>query len=151
MTNNLNNIIDVNFYPTDKTRRSNMRHRPIGIGVQGLADVFFKMDMAFHSDEAKQLNKDIFETMYHAALEQSNEIAIARYNIVKEKRYDQTVVDTSVYNLFNDYEKPLWDVMDQKGTSVGSYSSFVGSPMSKGIFQFDMWKVTPSDRYEWNA
>ena len=151
VTNNLNNIIDVNFYPTDKTRRSNMRHRPIGIGVQGLADVFFKMDMAFHSDEAKQLNKDIFETMYHAALEQSNEIAIARYNIVKEKRYDQTVVDTSVYNLFNDYEKPLWDVMDQKGTSVGSYSSFVGSPMSKGIFQFDMWKVTPSDRYDWNA
>lgn len=151
VTNNLNNIIDVNFYPTDKTRRSNMRHRPIGIGVQGLADVFFKMDMAFHSDEAKQLNKDIFETMYHAALEQSNEIAIARYNIVKEKRYDQTVVDTSVYNLFNDYEKPLWDVMDQKGTSVGSYSSFVGSPMSKGIFQFDMWKATPSDRYDWNA
>lgn len=151
VTNNLNTIIDVNFYPTDKTRRSNMRHRPIGIGVQGLADVFFKMDMAFHSDEAKQLNNDIFETMYHAALEQSNEIAIARYNIVKDKRYDQTVVDTSVYDLFNDYEKPLWDVMDQKGTSVGSYSSFVGSPMSKGIFQFDMWKVTPSDRYDWNA
>lgn len=151
VTNNLNNIIDVNFYPTDKTRRSNMRHRPIGIGVQGLADVFFKMDMAFHSDEAKQLNKDIFETMYHAALEQSNEIAIARYNIVKEKRYDKISPDGDVYELFNEYEKPLLDVMNKAGSSVGSYSSFVGSPMSKGIFQFDMWKVTPSDRYDWNA
>ena len=106
VTNNLNNIIDVNFYPTDKTRRSNMRHRPIGIGVQGLADVFFKMDMAFHSDEAKQLNKDIFETMYHAALEQSNEIAIARYNIVKKKRYDTISPDGDVYEL-NEYEATL--------------------------------------------
>ena len=151
VTNNLNNIIDVNFYPTDKTRRSNMRHRPIGIGVQGLADVFFKMDMAFHSDEAKQLNKDIFETMYHAALEQSNEIAIARYNIVKKKRYDTISPDGDVYELFNEYEKPLLDVMNKADSSVGSYSSFVGSPMSKGIFQFDMWKVTPSGRYDWNA
>ncbi len=146
VTNNLNNIIDVNFYPTDKTRRSNMRHRPIGIGVQGLADVFFKMNMAFHSDEAKQLNKDIFETMYHAALEQSNDIAIDRFNIIKEKR-DDTIVD----KLFNEYEKPLLDMMNQECSSIGSYSSFVGSPMSKGIFQFDMWKVTPSNRYDWSA
>jgi len=151
VTNNLNNIIDINFYPTDKTRRSNMRHRPIGIGVQGLADVFFKMNMAFHGDDAKQLNKDIFETMYHASLEQSNDIAIARYNLVKEKQYDLPEADKSVYELFNDYEQPLLDEMNQKGTSVGSYSSFVGSPMSKGIFQFDMWKVTPSDRYNWSA
>lgn len=150
VTNNLNNIIDVNFYPTDKTRRSNMRHRPIGIGVQGLADVFFKMNLAFHSDEAKQLNKDIFETMYHAALEQSNDIAIERYNIVKKKRYDNVSPDGDVYELFNEYEKPLLDVMNEAGTTVGSYSSFVGSPMSKGVFQFDMWKVTPSDRYDWN-
>lgn len=150
VTNNLNNIIDVNFYPTDKTRRSNMRHRPIGIGVQGLADVFFKMNFAFHSDEAKQLNKDIFETMYHAALEQSNDIAIERYNIVKKNRYDNASPDGDVYELFNEYEQPLLDVMNEAGTTVGSYSSFVGSPMSKGVFQFDMWKVTPSDRYDWN-
>lgn len=150
VTNNLNKIIDVNFYPTEKTRTSNMRHRPIGLGVQGLADVFFMMNIPFSSEEATQLNKNIFETMYHAALEQSNEIAIARYNIVKEKRYEQTVVDTSVYDLFNDYEKSLWDVMDQKGTSVGSYSSFIGSPISKGIFQFNMWDVEPSNRYNWD-
>ena len=142
VTNNLNNIIDVNFYPTDKTRRSNMRHRPIGIGVQGLADVFFKMNLPFHSDEAKQLNKDIFETMYHAAVEQSNEIAIERYHAVKEN---------SAHNLFNEYEQPLLDAIQDNATTVGSYSSFVGSPMSKGIFQFDMWKVTPSTRYDWDA
>ena len=151
VTNNLNNIIDVNFYPTDKTRRSNMRHRPIGIGVQGLADVFFKMNMAFHSDEAKELNTDIFETMYHAALEQSNEIAIERYNIIKKKRYDKVSPDGDVYELFNEFEQPLLDVMNELGSSVGSYSTFVGSPMSNGIFQFDMWNVTPSDRYDWSG
>lgn len=151
VTNNLNNIIDVNFYPTDKTRRSNMRHRPIGIGVQGLADVFFKMNMAFHSDEAKELNTDIFETMYHAALEQSNEIAIERYNIIKKKRYDKVTPDGDVYELFNEFEQPLLDVMNDLGSSVGSYSTFIGSPMSNGIFQFDMWKVIPSDRYDWSG
>ena len=75
ITFNLNKIIDVNFYPTPKTERSNKRHRPIGIGVQGLADVFFLFKWSFTSPEAKQLNKDIFETIYHAALEQSNEMA----------------------------------------------------------------------------
>ena len=75
ITYNLNKIIDVNYYPTEKTRRSNMRHRPIGIGIQGLADVFMMMNMAFASDTAKQMNKDIFETIYHGALEQSCEMA----------------------------------------------------------------------------
>ena len=75
VTYNLNKIIDVNYYPTEKTRRSNMRHRPIGIGVQGLADVFIMMGIPFHSEEAKQINKDIFETIYHGALESSCEIA----------------------------------------------------------------------------
>ena len=75
VTYNLNRIIDVNFYPTPKTELSNKRHRPIGIGVQGLADVFMQMNLPFASDEAKQINKQIFETIYHAALEQSCEIA----------------------------------------------------------------------------
>jgi ribonucleotide reductase alpha subunit len=139
----------VNFYPTEKTEKSNMRHRPIGIGVQGLADAFFKMNLAFTSDEAQQLNKDIFETIYHASVETSNEIAISRYNIVNEKRYKKTVVDTSVYEIFNDFEKEMWSLMDEKKTTVGSYSTFEGSPMSKGVFQFDMWNVTPSNRYNW--
>jgi len=74
-TRNLNKVIDINFYPTEKTRRSNMRHRPIGLGVQGLADVFIQMGYPFYSNEAKQLNREIFETIYHAALEQSIELA----------------------------------------------------------------------------
>ena len=78
VTYNLNTIIDVNFYPTDKTKRSNMRHRPIGIGIQGLADVFIQMGLPFESEESIKINKLIFETIYHAALEQSNEIAIER-------------------------------------------------------------------------
>lgn len=151
ITFNLNRIIDVNFYPTEKTKRSNMRHRPIGIGVQGLADVFMQLDLSFSCEEAKEMNKLIFETIYHAALESSNEIAIERYNIVKEKRYDQVVLDTTVYNLFNDFEKNKWRDMDERKTIVGSYSTFEGSPASRGELQFDLWKTTPtSDRYDWD-
>ena len=73
-------VIDVNFYPTEKTRRSNLLHRPIGIGVQGLADVFMLMDIPFYSEEAKVINKNIFETIYHAALEKSNELAQERHH-----------------------------------------------------------------------
>lgn len=75
VTTNLNRIIDVNFYPTEKTQLSNMRHRPIGIGVQGLADMFMMMNVAFKSDQAKEINKHVFETIYHAALERSCEMA----------------------------------------------------------------------------
>jgi ribonucleoside-diphosphate reductase alpha chain len=75
VTYNLNKVIDVNFYPTEKTKLSNMRHRPIGIGVQGLADVFMLMNIPFASDAAKQLNKDIFETIYHGALTESCSLA----------------------------------------------------------------------------
>ena len=112
VTNNLNRVIDINFYPTEKTRTSNMKHRPIGIGVQGLADTFVLMDIPFHSDEAKEVNKLIFETIYHAALEKSNEISISHF----------------------------------------SYSSFEGSPASKGILQYDMWDKEPTKgRYDWTA
>lgn len=150
VTNNLNKIIDVNFYPTEKTRKSNMRHRPIGLGVQGLADVFFMMNIPFSSEEATQLNKDIFETMYHAALEQSNEIAKERYDMLNTRDYETTSVDETADRLLNEYEKPLLPLMSEENKTVGSYSSFVGSPISKGIFQFNMWDVEPSNRYNWN-
>ena len=78
LVENLNNIIDINFYPTIKTMRSNFKHRPIGIGVQGLADVFIKMNLPFCSNEAKEINKKIFETIYYAALEKSNKISQER-------------------------------------------------------------------------
>ncbi len=111
ITQNLNNIIDVNFYPTEKTKYSNMRHRPIGVGVQGLADTFILMDVAFHSEEAKEINKLIFETIYHATLLKSNKLAI----------------------------------------ETEPYITFYGSPASEGILQYDMWNVTPSDRYDWET
>ena len=75
VVDNLNQIIDINYYPTDKTRTSNLRHRPIGIGVQGLADVFMMMDIPFHSEEARVLNREIFETIYYAALKASMTLA----------------------------------------------------------------------------
>src|SRR5687768_7569147 len=109
-TRNLNKVIDVNYYPVAEARNSNLKHRPIGIGVQGLADTFIMMRMPFDSDEARRLNEDIFETIYFAAMESSMELAKVN----------------------------------------GAYETFKGSPTSKGIFQFDMWGVTPtSGRWNW--
>ena len=109
VTRNLNKVIDVNYYPIEEAKRSNLRHRPIGIGVQGLADTFILLRMPFDSDAAKRLNKEIFETIYFGAMTASNELA----------------------------------------KKEGSYATFEGSPVSKGIFQFDMWDVTPSPRWDW--
>ena len=122
VTTNLNKVIDINFYPTEKTRVSNFKHRPIGIGVQGLADAFILMDIPFHSEEAKQLNKEIFETIYYGALTRSNELAIER----------KTNNTTNL--VFTDDE-----LTKLPAELKGSYSSFVGSPASQGILQFDMW------------
>ena len=109
-TINLNKIIDNNYYPVEEAKNSNLRHRPIGLGVQGLADAFILLRLPFESDLAKILNKNIFETIYFAAMTASKDLAI------KE----------------------------------GAYSSFHGSPLSKGIFQFDMWNVQPSSRWDWD-
>ncbi len=138
VTNNLNRVIDINFYPTEKTRRSNMRHRPIGLGVQGLADTFILMDIPFHSDMAKEINKLIFETIYHASLERSNEIAIERKNLYlsEERKSEVNFIEEELNNLDTEH--------------IGSYSSFIGTPISEGIFQFDMWNVMPSERYDWH-
>jgi len=146
VTNNLNKIIDINFYPTEKTRASNFKHRPIGIGVQGLADVFILMDIAFHSDAAKEINVNIFETIYHAALEKSNEITIER---TKRIRYlNKYCSRDDLLTYVNKYE---YDCLSNiKSDTLGSYSSFNGSPTSKGILQFDMWGITPSNRYDWS-
>lgn len=110
-TKNLNKIIDNNYYPVEEAKASNLRHRPIGLGVQGLADVFILLRLPFESDLAKMLNKNIFETIYFAAMTASKDLA-------KEQ---------------------------------GAYETFAGSPLSKGIFQFDMWGVKPTDRWDWVA
>ena len=109
-TKNLDQVIDINFYPTNKTNTSNNLHRPIGLGIQGLSDVFFKMSIPHDGKEAAEINKQIFETIYFGALEASMEIA-------KEK---------------------------------GAYSTFQGSPLSKGKFQFDLWNTKPSDMWDWD-
>ena len=151
ITNNLNKVIDVNFYPTEKTKRSNMKHRPIGIGVQGLADTFVLMDIPFHSEEAKEVNKLIFETIYHASLEKSNEIAIERKAMILEKsriRFDLLeFLNECEYEAFIKGNKTLTNYIENG--HLGSYSSFSGSPAAQGILQFDMWSTTPSDRYDW--
>jgi ribonucleoside-diphosphate reductase alpha subunit len=110
-TKNLDEVIDINFYPTNKTETSNSKHRPIGLGIQGLADVFFELEIGYDSDEAKEINKLIFETIYFGALEASNELA-------KDK---------------------------------GAYSTFKGSPLSEGKFQFDMWDSKPSNMWDWDT
>jgi ribonucleotide reductase alpha subunit len=144
ITRNLNKIIDINFYPTEKTRRSNLLHRPIGIGVQGLADAFILMDIAYCSDEAKTVNKQIFETIYHAALECSNDIAKKikdDYNSNQSPKYFETT------NLVSDLSLRYSLSLKHRG----AYMSFEGSPASQGILQFDMWNVIPSDRYDWST
>lgn len=107
---NLNKIIDLNYYPVSETKISNMKHRPLGLGVQGLADVFFKMKIPYDSEKAREINRNIFETMYYAAVMASCELA----------------------------------------KKEGPYSTFEGSPMSRGQFQFDLWNTKPSDRWDWN-
>ncbi|MCA6512873.1 MAG: ribonucleoside-diphosphate reductase subunit alpha [Chitinophagaceae bacterium] len=108
-TKNLNKIIDYNYYPVEEARNSNLRHRPIGLGVQGLADVFIQLRMPFESDAAKTLNKEIFETIYFAGMTASKDLAKVE----------------------------------------GPYETYAGSPVSKAQFQFDLWGVEPSLRWDW--
>ena len=110
-TINLNKIIDENFYPVEEARNSNVRHRPIGLGVQGLADAFIMLKYPFESEEARALNREVFETIYYAAMTASKDLAKVS----------------------------------------GAYETFEGSPVSQGVFQFDMWNVTPTNRWEWDV
>ena len=146
VTENLNKVIDINFYPTEKTERSNLKHRPIGLGVQGLADVFALMDLPFCSDKAKEVNKLIFETIYHAALEKSFELSKERCILINEAKKKERYEKDGIIELMNNYELKM-----ENKTFCGSYSSFENSPMHKGIFQFDMWNVKPSNRYDWDC
>jgi ribonucleoside-diphosphate reductase alpha chain len=111
---NLNNVIDLNFYPTEETKNSNMKHRPVGLGVQGLADVFCMLKLPFESEDADKLQVDIFETIYFAALTSSKDLAIEN----------------------------------------GPYSTFEGSPLSEGKFQYELWGKTDKDtsgRWDWKS
>jgi ribonucleoside-diphosphate reductase alpha subunit len=151
VTRNLNRVIDINYYPTGKTRVSNLRHRPIGIGVQGLADVFFMMDIPFHSDEATKINKLIFETIYHAALTESNIISAERSRYFAAFSSSSSSSSSSTEDVFQLTEEESFNLKNTPDL-LGAYSSFIGSPMSRGIFQFDMWNVAPTPgRYDWDS
>ena len=171
---NLNNVIDINYYPTPKTKRSNFKHRPVGIGIQGLADVFFKLDLAFTSDQAKEINIKIFETIYYAALEKSmllskQRLEYMRFLKVQYYLNNWTFVsdedECREYNIYNVSDasihiaiendklieqalasvKPVKAEIDNLDSEfLGAYSSFKGSPASYGQLQFDLWNVTPS-------
>jgi len=174
VTNNLNNVIDINYYPTPKTRRSNFKHRPIGIGVQGLADVFFKMDLPFISEQAKEINIKIFETIYYASLEKSMLLAKERFKAMKflKEQYDLnnwTFIseedECREYDIYNVTDASIMaaisndKVIDEALKTaypikaeienldlqyLGAYSSFKGSPASFGQLQFDLWNVSPT-------
>ena len=149
ITKNLNKIIDKNFYPTPKTRRSNMKHRPVGIGTQGLADVFALLRVPFESEEAQLINKNIYETIYHAAIETSMEISKRRNTIIHNLKAEGKDIVSSLEN--DEYLKlNEFEVENLDSTHPGSYVSFVGSPASEGKLQFDLWNVAPSERYNWN-
>ena len=140
---NLNKVIDINFYPVEKARVSNLKHRPIGIGVQGLADVFMMLKYPFESEAAAELNKEIFETIYHAAVESSMELSKKRNNIITDILNNNSEEDIAKY--VNEFEE---DIIKTK--YIGAYSSFEGSPISRGLFQFDLWGEKPSERYDWD-
>tara|TARA_B100000401_G_scaffold378779_1_gene279860 strand:- start:2414 stop:5137 length:2724 start_codon:yes stop_codon:yes gene_type:complete len=167
VTNNLNKVIDINFYPVEETKISNVKHRPLGIGVQGLADVYSMFRCSFDSERAKLLNKQIFATIYHASCEKSMELSRDRCNAVQELKnrlndisnipefYDSAL---NLQNLkTNDlYHKlrPLRKELD-RASQLGAYSSYENSPISQGKFQFDLWNVEPIHevdgvQFKWN-
>jgi ribonucleoside-diphosphate reductase alpha subunit len=169
-TKNLNNIIDKNYYPTPETKCSNIRNRPIGLGIQGLADTLAKMKLCFDSEEAVEFNSKMMETIYNASITASNDMAIDRYEMVKHLKetvnnlpeyYDNNYfvngttpidnINIEDNNLENEYYHKLRLTnreLHNLNKCYGSYSTFEGSPMSEGIFQFDMWNVKPT-MYNW--
>jgi ribonucleoside-diphosphate reductase alpha chain len=144
ITKNLNKVIDKNFYPIEKGRVSNLKNRPIGIGVQGLADVFMMLKHPFESKEAADINKDIFETIYHAAVEASMELSKKLYYIINQITSGEC--DENMSDYVNEFE-----IKNIKNKYCGAYSTFEGSPISQGLFQFDLWNEKPSDRYDWES
>tara|TARA_B100000795_G_C22803239_1_gene443132 strand:- start:1393 stop:4965 length:3573 start_codon:yes stop_codon:yes gene_type:complete len=152
---NLNRVIDINFYPIPETKKSNTRHRPIGIGVQGLADVFAILKIGFDSPEAKEVNKKIFETIYYYSLETSMDLSKKREKSMKKyKDICSKLINMgkeeelpSLLKEKETMEKELLPIREEldRDKYLGSYSTFEGSPASKGILQFDMWGVEPSE------
>ena len=131
VTYNLNQVIDVNYYPTEKTRTSNLRHRPIGIGIQGLADTFMMMDFAFNSSEAKKINTNIFETIYHAALEMSVELSKVHgpYDSFNGSPASKGILQFDMWNVDPGNSRYNWTEMKASVVKYGIRNSLLIAPM----------------------
>jgi ribonucleoside-diphosphate reductase alpha subunit len=164
LVRNLNNVIDINYYPTENCKRSNFRHRPIGIGVQGLADVFMELDLDWDSPEARKVNKDIFETIYYYAILESCNLSQERkwWLIGNFEKIEEAIENTGAefyrddQGFIHKYEferiKHRYYVNPSGINKLGAYSSFEGSPISFGKFQFDLWEHTlKSSKYNWEG
>ena len=166
LTYNLNKIIDHNFYPIPETERSNTRHRPIGLGVQGLANVFYEMKTPFGSNESKDLNKKIFESIYYGSLEASMEIARDReegMKMLKTGRRENLegnsvcsypsddLVSPEVLIQLKRELKPTDEELD-RAEFLGTYSTYIGSPLYKGELQFDLWgEIVDNSLFDWDT
>jgi len=159
LTYNLNKIIDYNFYPIPETERSNRRHRPIGIGVQGLANVFYEMKTEFGSEESKEINRKIFESIYYGSLQASMEIARDREEKIKLFKSgirsfspnEEEFVSDDILRKLNDELKPI-DSEIERDEYLGTYSTYIGSPLYNGFLQHDLWGV-PVDNslHDWDT
>ena len=161
LTYNLNKIIDYNYYPIPQTERSNFRHRPIGLGVQGLANVFYRMKTQFGSEESKVINNNIFESIYYGSLEASMEIARDRSKLMERYMvWKNQITDAAIYQDFvssdeyNDIINKLGKVLPreiEREEYLGTYSSYIGSPLYHGKLQFDLWGIeVDNSLHDWD-
>jgi ribonucleoside-diphosphate reductase alpha subunit len=163
-TINLNQVIDINYYPVPQTKISNTKHRPIGLGIQGLADALVLMRIPFDSEEAIEFNSKFMETIYLASMTASNDMAIERYegmkilieyfknNIIPDFYSDSyTCTNSEINELYHKLKPNKWEInKNPELTTIGSYSSFDGSPLSQGLFQFDLWSKQPLEKEKWS-
>jgi ribonucleoside-diphosphate reductase alpha subunit len=163
---NLNQVIDINYYPVPQTKYSNMRHRPIGLGIQALADALVLMRIPYDSEQALKFNEKYMETIYLASMTASNDIAIKRTNPLsilisyfnqinfKYPEYYSSelfISDSNINRLYHELKPNKWELSrDPNLSTIGSYSSFDGSPLSQGKFQFDLWNKQPEQIQKWN-
>jgi ribonucleoside-diphosphate reductase alpha chain len=156
---NVDKVIDVNYYPTIETKYSNMRHRPIGVGIQGVADALVSLKIAFDSDEAVAFNSKMMESIYYACVKASVDIAKSRHDKMKKliesklevpEFYDSNfqIQDKDLNNLYHEMVPCKYEMKNTK--YPGAYSTFEGSPFSKGVLQFDMWGIKPSMTEKWD-
>jgi len=160
-TVNLDKVIDINYYPVPQAKLSNMKHRPVGLGLQGLADTLALLRIPFDTDEAIALNAKVMETIYIASITASNQIAFERYEGMTTlcsnkcdypEFYNPTfnIECKSLNKLYHTLKPSKYELnKSTELTTLGAYSSFEGSPFSQGIFQFDMWNVTPLYKERW--